>query len=660
MCRYRKPYYVSDVDYNTNAPSYYEALARFNKKLKELTERMNDVEQRFKDLILEWLEDGTLADLLEQVLLDHYARKDWVLEQLINYVTVEDMEKAINEIRNDLDQVKDFLENLLKRVNENVTVGSGGDFTTLNEAIEYFDMKPIKPLESSITLLSGFVMDEQVILRNKDFRYLTIVSNDSVVNVENNQNFKECIRVNVSPEFEVVPIFYGKNTHMPTLDAKFKFVSGTISSEVCTNCNDLISGLLVDNSNVTMKAGNGFTHFPFLGVCGINGSNVVGNHCDFSHNGNRDELVDNTDNQDWYGDGVRIWASKFSGSYSKANSCGDIGFHFTHGSEGYIDKAEAIDCGHHAILTTTGSSCSARNGIFTDTIDDNVVSYASSMIDLRESDCSRSKVNYGVIATRTSEINFEHGKANNCGFSGIMANRGSSIDATNATTNYNEMHGIECANNSRVDFSNGTARFNKQDGLHSTHGSIIQGRLGNFSDNKRNGMLAFGGLIYANGCTASNNTKRNIECTRGGYVTAYESQLNYAGEKGVLAYGSKIFISYSTINNSGENGIEATQGGEITAEECTINGSGDKGVLAYSSKIHLSGSSVSNSTGRSVESTQGGEIIARSVNVLGTGNDFNVYNAGRIFAPESTGTANRDINEISEHGLIVGDSLTRG
>ena len=78
----RKPFYTDDLDFTTNAPSYYEALARFIKALKALTERMDDVEARFKELVIGWLEDGTLADLLEQVLLDEYARIDWVQEQI--------------------------------------------------------------------------------------------------------------------------------------------------------------------------------------------------------------------------------------------------------------------------------------------------------------------------------------------------------------------------------------------------------------------------------------------------------------------------------------------------------------------------------------------------------------------------------------------------
>lgn len=585
----------------------------------------------------QWFNDGSLETILENVLLRDYAKMDWVEDQLLTF--------------------KREIENILSEEDADVTVGKNGDYLTITDAINYYIKRPFKASSGTITLLPDFIMKEQVIIRNKDLRYLTIIADHKVI-VESTYLI-ECVRVNASPEFEAVPVFYGQNSVMPTIEASFMFISADITSEQCFDCNTIVSGIMLDNSTVTIKPYHGFTHFPFCGLIAINGSTVVAHHCDFSHNGNRHELAEDSAGQAWYGDGVRTWNSTFSGSYAKADRCGDMGFHFSQGSKAFINKAQAIDCGHHALLVTTGSICSARDCKFTDTIDDNVVAYAGSKIDLRNSDCSRSKVNYGVIATRGAEINFENGIANECGFSGIMANRASSIDATDAIANRNTMHGIECANNSRVDFSGGQADNNQVDGIHVTHASTVQARNGLIRNNVRNGILAFSGVAYANGSTVTGNN-RNLEATRGGSIFAYESILNNAKDKGVLAYGSKIFISYSQINNSGGRGLEATQGGEITAEACTISGSGEKGVLAYSSKIHLSHSTVSGSGDRSVEATQGGEIVASDVTVSGIGNSFSVYSAGRIFAPNCYGTANRDLNQITEHGMIISDTLVRG
>lgn len=123
--RSRKPYYEDDTDYTTNSPSYYQALARFTEALRNLTDRMNDVEQRFEDLMIKWLDDGTLAGILEQVLLDDYATKIHVqekiseLQQIIDQVVTElneemtifknEMDRNFNDFKRDINNdFKDF------------------------------------------------------------------------------------------------------------------------------------------------------------------------------------------------------------------------------------------------------------------------------------------------------------------------------------------------------------------------------------------------------------------------------------------------------------------------------------------------------------------------------------------------------------------------
>src|SRR5690625_922395 len=61
----RIPKYNYDSDYTTNAGSYYESLSRFTKSLQLMYERLNDVESRIKDLLIQWGEDGTLDEYLK-------------------------------------------------------------------------------------------------------------------------------------------------------------------------------------------------------------------------------------------------------------------------------------------------------------------------------------------------------------------------------------------------------------------------------------------------------------------------------------------------------------------------------------------------------------------------------------------------------------------
>lgn len=503
--------------------------------------------------------------------------------------------------------IQDILD-MLSTSEITLDVGVGQDFTTLNEALSFVISLPVKPIEVIINLVASYEMNEQVWVEDVDLSYVEIQGGTVFVNPK---GLLKCITVDASPEFTIAPAFYGKNSVFPNLNAKFELGSLPFgdSCNECVEGGKYSSGILLDNSSLFIAPDNGFTDFTYMGLVAINGSNVVAHHCSFDDNGNRASLNNTSASQPWWGDGVRTWTSTFSGSYATASRCGDMGFHFSQSSKGYINKASAIDCGHHAILCTTGSSCSARQGFFTDTIDDNVVAYAGSTIDLRDSDCSRSKVNYGVIATRSSTINFERGVANNCGYSGIMANRTSLIDATDCTSNNSVVDGVRCANGSTLDVTNATILNSGQDGLHCTHGSIIQFRESTIGNSGRNGVLVFSAMVYGNGATITGSGKNGVEATRGSIASLDYSNVRDSVGKGLLAYSSDISANFSNIMGSGGRPIEATQGGSVKANSCNITGS---------TEFALS-----------------------------------VYSGGRIFAANSNGSANRDVNELTQHGFII-------
>lgn len=83
-----RPNYVKDADYQTNAPSFYEYLARNNELLQLLAERIwgydeeiNAYFERWENnlatinedviqMMIKWFEDGTLDDILNNELLN--------------------------------------------------------------------------------------------------------------------------------------------------------------------------------------------------------------------------------------------------------------------------------------------------------------------------------------------------------------------------------------------------------------------------------------------------------------------------------------------------------------------------------------------------------------------------------------------------------------
>lgn len=585
------PFYSDNADYNTNAPSYYEYLARYN---------------------------GFISSLVD----------------------------FVNGLSDDIEDIKNKYE-AFQLSNEEVTytVGSEGDFVSLNDCFDKINDLIVQPVKITVILLQDYIMTEQLFLENKRYNHVIITSDKDIVKADSTRLNRQ-ILIESNPIFNTKPLFYGKNSHFPTIDFKLENI----------DTNDEINvGYLMDNSDLTFTKKGGATYFNFIGVCGVNGSNVTGHYCDFSHNGNRETLSETNSDNDYYGDGVRIFNSTFSGNYSSTDYSGNVGYHFSHSASGYIDKSTSKHTGHHGIMTTTGSTCSARECVITDVIDDCVVAYASSKIDLRYSDTSRAKINFGCIATRTSEILFDGGTSNGCGRSGIMANRGCTIDATNATANNNNENGIHASNNSQIDFSGGSTNNNGKDGMHSAHGSVIQARNSESIDNTRNGVLAYISTVYCQNITVSGNGNRGLESTRGGFISAYTSQISNSGDNGLLAFGGRINVNNSTISNSGGHGMEGTRGSTIVADNVTITDSSQSGIMAYSSKVTASNCSISGSGDDTVFSTRGGEVVIFEPTLSSNRGtyDFALYNAGRIFTNKNSYSSNVEDNSLTNNGIFI-------
>src|SRR5699024_8720882 len=85
------PTYPDDADYTNNTPSYYDDLARKNKLIKVLAEKIgfsdDELEKRIEEwdklivelpdelkrMLQEWFDDGTLAEILAELMLEDYA-----------------------------------------------------------------------------------------------------------------------------------------------------------------------------------------------------------------------------------------------------------------------------------------------------------------------------------------------------------------------------------------------------------------------------------------------------------------------------------------------------------------------------------------------------------------------------------------------------------
>ena len=96
----RKPSYNSDTDYTTNAPSYYDDLARKNKLIEILAKRiweydeelakrfeewdknLEDLPEDLKRMLQEWMEDGTLNEIINEEIFNTKASIEYVDSEL--------------------------------------------------------------------------------------------------------------------------------------------------------------------------------------------------------------------------------------------------------------------------------------------------------------------------------------------------------------------------------------------------------------------------------------------------------------------------------------------------------------------------------------------------------------------------------------------------
>ena len=102
MSRYhsRKPRYNDDSDYTTNAPSYYDDLARKNKLIKELAkkiweyektlnESLEDIEQKLNEYIT--IVDGKL-EVIDHIIGEGFndrieeLLREWVNDGTLNHI----------------------------------------------------------------------------------------------------------------------------------------------------------------------------------------------------------------------------------------------------------------------------------------------------------------------------------------------------------------------------------------------------------------------------------------------------------------------------------------------------------------------------------------------------------------------------------------------
>lgn len=138
------PIYDHRANFQTNSPSFYEYLAKHNHLIKILAKRIYDYDKelakRFEEwdkrienlpdelkrMFLEWVDDGTLARILAQLLLDEYATK-------------EEVNNLIEVLKEDLKIVDDKLDKLINEVEETYLYANQQPYRNLKDRLNASD-----------------------------------------------------------------------------------------------------------------------------------------------------------------------------------------------------------------------------------------------------------------------------------------------------------------------------------------------------------------------------------------------------------------------------------------------------------------------------------------------------------------------------------------
>jgi len=152
------------------------------------------------------------------------------------------------------------------------TVGSGGDYATLNAALA--DLSYKRPIYSTagvgvtLNILSGTTISEQILARNVDLSWITITSVDATVTVTRSA-LTEKFALSGTPAY--YPFIGGANAKLPKISTYFIFdSSGTSTTKVALYVDGPGSSIVIDeNCGVSGESSQ-----LSLGLYAINGANV--------------------------------------------------------------------------------------------------------------------------------------------------------------------------------------------------------------------------------------------------------------------------------------------------------------------------------------------------------------------------------------------------
>jgi len=246
-----------------------------------------------------------------------------------------------------------------------VTVGSDGDFATMNEALEflssYYPQYKQNGINVEVKLLAGFTMTEQVAINGIDLGWITITGEDDETTID-------------ADDFEDIPALEYHTTNTPTFSAKNGVLPTIGQLFTTTNGGTENNGVHLENSKCKVLSG--------CGVKNVGQYGIIASECSFAVI--RDSVFSGAG-----GNGIYAVHSSLINAYgADASGSGDNGIHAAANSTISAIMSNASDAAKKGIFALQGSRVAAYDCTATNTGSYSVYAGRNSHIDATASDCS--------------------------------------------------------------------------------------------------------------------------------------------------------------------------------------------------------------------------------------------------------------------------------
>lgn len=479
------------------------------------------------------------------------------------------------------------------------TVGSGGDYATLNLALAAVSkiFGPVYKFNGVIIelkLQSGFIMREQVLLDGGiDLGWVRITATDALVTID-----ETFITVPLSLNDNIYPAFGAiNNSTLPVIGCKFQYASNLTSKDgVSVMMGSKVTflpgaGVVRASKGLTVFYGSWAACYPLGLTQGGDGTGAgTATGVDFSYAKNRGLHCA-------YGSRASLGRSDFS------HSDGDFGV--------YVIWECVVDCYQsNASYAVNGTAFHARDGSILNCRESNgshsqrafhalhngrinarsrlsgptmiwigdgaqfcteygVLASGNSQVEASELNAGSCTGSAGISASDASSISFIGGSAKSCTNRGVWAQNGSSVSATGADVSLSKV-GLEAMSASTIAAANLVATGCTDFGALAYQGSTIDVTLGNLSGCVRGIEPREGSTITARGANISGCTDRAVSAIDGGTANVQIANLSGATLRAITARnGARVAAVGADCTGAGSWAAEVLLGSTITFNTAT-------------------------------------------------------------------------------------------